>query len=418
MTQQEQLNLLKKVTGAEFAFVSAKNSPWGVKYYEHKCATDEEYQEIAGKLNEDDNIVYTCPSDVNEPPSIIILEDELSRNRVHSIREHDQTLDAFKLPGKINGNDIFLEALKTNDGKSAPIVDYHQRAVAVVNINGKRLPFYVSSGLSRKEQEFGIPSGKWYPLQGISESGWLNKMSNMMHNPYPELDEVCNFLNKKFPATEIKKQAMERTLPIADFNALRTVANSSFPEGTPFNEHGHYQHARNHHIYLPKVIRTWRNKETNTLDTSDNFLANPSKKIIEDFQKKDLWVEISLEGNNVWFSPVGGYNTPETQDEIKRELNKHGVNIWQTITQKERPGFGTSAENVIYEINEFEKRKRMQKQQAQQLAQQQAQQHKKETPPQEIDLAEKFRNGTQKLEQKANIWFKRILNKLSNNTND
>lgn len=71
MTQQEQLNLLKKVTGAEFAFVSAKNSPWGVKYYEHKCATDEEYQEIAGKLNEDDNIVYTCPSDVNELPSIL-----------------------------------------------------------------------------------------------------------------------------------------------------------------------------------------------------------------------------------------------------------------------------------------------------------------------------------------------------------
>ena len=64
-----------------------------------------------------------------------------------------------------------------------------------------------------------------------------------------------------------------------------------------------------------------------------------------------------LLSNNVWFSPIGGYNTPETQDEIKRELNKPGVNIWQTITQKERPGFGTSAENVIYEINEFEKQK-------------------------------------------------------------
>ncbi|MBO5740283.1 MAG: hypothetical protein J6R52_04450 [Alphaproteobacteria bacterium] len=415
MTQQEQLNLLKKITGAEFGFVSAKNSPWGVKYYEHKCATEEEYQKIAGRLNEYDNIVYTCPSDENEKPAIIILEDELSYNRVNSIRAHGQTLDSFKLPGKINGNDIFLEALKTNDGKSAPIVDYHQRAVAVVNINGKRLPFYVSSGLSGKEQEYGIPSGKWYPLQGISESGWLNKMKDMMHNPYPELDEVCNLLNQKFPATEIKKMAMERSLPIADFTALRTAANDSFPEGTPFNEHGHYQHTRNNRIYLPKVIRTWRNKETNILDTSNDFLANPNKKIIEDLQKKDLSVEISLEGNDVWFSPIG-HDAPKSQDEIEYELNKHGIRIWQTITQKDRPGFGTPVEDVVRQIKEYEQRKRTQ-QHSQQLAQQ-AQQHKKDIPPQKIDLTEKFHNGAQKLEQKANIWFKRILNKLSNNTND
>ena len=108
------------------------------------------------------------------------------------------------------------------------------------------------------------------------------------------------------------------------------------------------------------------------------------------------------------------------------DSNKHGLSWWHIVClayqlrEKERPGFGTSVENVVYEINEFEKRKRMQKQQAQKLAQQQAQQRTQQRvqPPQEIDLADKFHNGVKKLEQKANLWIKNILNKISNKTND
>ena len=61
------------------------------------------------------------------------------------------------------------------DGTTS-IVNHNGRAIAVVNINGQRVPFYLSSGSVPKE---GVEPGKWYPIFGIGSDGWINKAANV-----------------------------------------------------------------------------------------------------------------------------------------------------------------------------------------------------------------------------------------------
>jgi len=60
-----------------------------------------------------------------------------------------------------------------NKKGSADVIDYGGRKIVVLDINGKNVPFYLSSGLSGKKN---VSSGKWYPILGIdTETGWFNK---------------------------------------------------------------------------------------------------------------------------------------------------------------------------------------------------------------------------------------------------
>jgi hypothetical protein len=52
------------------------------------------------------------------------------------------------------------------------IVNYQDRAIVVVRVNGVRVPFYCSSGNAAKE---GVTPGRWYPIFGIGPDGWINK---------------------------------------------------------------------------------------------------------------------------------------------------------------------------------------------------------------------------------------------------
>jgi hypothetical protein len=64
-----------------------------------------------------------------------------------------------------------FEMIPTEAGKS-PIVDVAGRKIAVANISGKKVPFYVSTGKGGKA---GVPAGKWYPYFGHGPDGWFNK---------------------------------------------------------------------------------------------------------------------------------------------------------------------------------------------------------------------------------------------------
>lgn len=72
-----------------------------------------------------------------------------------------------------------IPALMFVNGKitriSSPIVNYSDRAIVVVEVNGHRVPFYLSSGQNPKP---GVASGKWYPIFGIGANGWINKGSS------------------------------------------------------------------------------------------------------------------------------------------------------------------------------------------------------------------------------------------------
>ena len=72
-----------------------------------------------------------------------------------------------------------IPALMFVNGKitriSSPIVNYSDRAIVVVEVNGHRVPFYLSSGQNPKP---GVKPGAWYPIFGIGANGWINKGSS------------------------------------------------------------------------------------------------------------------------------------------------------------------------------------------------------------------------------------------------
>ena len=258
--------------------------------------------------------------------------------------------------GNLHGNDVYLELMPTLDNRRSGLVARHQRGMAVVNINGMRLPFYVSSGISGKESQYGISSGKWYPLQGVSDSGWLNKMPDMKNNPYPELDAICELLEKKYPAAQVKQDALDGKLPLIGQQDLLEYANSSFPEGTPFNERSDlHKYYKNFFIYLPDVMNTWKSGSSDFLKVSKGPLLTSNQKVLKKVRGLGLLCGISLDNatNSIWFEPATfgdvytiGAECCFTEQEIKNQLWRHGIDTGITMTANNRPGFGIPVDSV------------------------------------------------------------------------
>ena len=81
-----------------------------------------------------------------------------------------------------------------SSGKSR-VVDMAGRKVVVIDINGFHMPFYLSTGHGGKVD---VTSGKWYPIFGIGQDGWLNKLSGTEINDYygsPVLKQISEALD-------------------------------------------------------------------------------------------------------------------------------------------------------------------------------------------------------------------------------
>lgn len=143
----------------------------------------------------------------------------------------DSSNGAKGFVGNVGRHRVFLEKLPTASGGSSEVVNIADRAVVVVNVDGHRIPFYVSSGQAGKDA-LGIPSGKWYPIAGIGKdgNGWFNKMPDMMNNPVPELDRIVSKLESQFDPQLLKKYALNGEIPEAHGSAGRII-NSEFKNG-------------------------------------------------------------------------------------------------------------------------------------------------------------------------------------------
>jgi hypothetical protein len=78
---------------------------------------------------------------------------------------------------------------------AAKIVDTGDRIMAVINIQGVNVPYYISTGEGGKAS---VPVGKWYPVFGVGPSGWLNKGSEQSINKFygsSILKTYANLLN-------------------------------------------------------------------------------------------------------------------------------------------------------------------------------------------------------------------------------
>lgn len=94
----------------------------------------------------------------------------------------------------------------SKDGKSHELFTIANRAMVVVDINGVKQPFYVSTGTGGKKS---VAKGKWYPFFGFGpDDGWLNKGTEAEINAHygsPYLHYVANWLNSKYPDPDVDK---------------------------------------------------------------------------------------------------------------------------------------------------------------------------------------------------------------------
>jgi hypothetical protein len=77
--------------------------------------------------------------------------------------------------------DPSVEGNKRTTSGSNDIIDFTDRKVVVIPINGRNIPFYLSTGGGGKKC---VPAGKWYPFFGLSEEGWFNKLGEKEINNY------------------------------------------------------------------------------------------------------------------------------------------------------------------------------------------------------------------------------------------
>lgn len=136
---------------------------------------------------------------------------------------------ASQFSGRVGKYRVSLEFLPTATGELSPLVNISKRVVALVNIDGHKVPFYVSSGLAGKDAK-GISSGVWYPIAGIGEGGWFNKMPDMNNNPAVELDWISARLNQFFDGQRYKELGHADEIPVAAPD-IRKYLNQEFPNG-------------------------------------------------------------------------------------------------------------------------------------------------------------------------------------------
>lgn len=94
---------------------------------------------------------------------------------------------------------IPIKGLGSKREYDAQIIDFYNRPVIIIDINGFKMPFYMSTGQGGKKN---VEPGKWYPFFGINpQEGWLTKLKEEDINAFygsPLLKSICNVLNSKY----------------------------------------------------------------------------------------------------------------------------------------------------------------------------------------------------------------------------
>lgn len=89
----------------------------------------------------------------------------------------------------INGVPVFIESMSDFGVTSG-------RAIVLVSVGGKKLPFYISSGSAGKTD---VPTGKWEFFGGFSSTGWFRKGASVeeivAHYYSPELKQIADALD-------------------------------------------------------------------------------------------------------------------------------------------------------------------------------------------------------------------------------
>jgi len=77
---------------------------------------------------------------------------------------------------------IPAKGLTTGNLYNVPMIEYVRRKIVLVDINGMKIPFYLSTGMGGKKT---VEAFKWYPFWGIDPvAGWINKTNEKEINDF------------------------------------------------------------------------------------------------------------------------------------------------------------------------------------------------------------------------------------------
>lgn len=133
-----------------------------------------------------------------------------------------------------------LHPIQFTDTEGRPgisrFVKIEGRVHAIHDVNGVKMPFYISTGMGGKR---GVPAGRWYAHFGIGKDGWVNKFNSeeSIANNYNSslLKGAAEYLNDTFG--DIRKKTTDEGRVIPEVHTMGSRMIMDMDEEHLFNQH-------------------------------------------------------------------------------------------------------------------------------------------------------------------------------------
>lgn len=158
-----------------------------------------------------------------------------------------KNIDKFK---ELDGIQMLKVTGADGNEITTPVVNIAGRPMALVNVNGVRVPFYISTGSGGKKN---VEVGKWYPIFGIGADGWFNKGNEEEINDYygsPELKEVAEWLDSNIGDIRNENLVTFDDISSDVNNDVREQFNADLSPGMYYQNGIHYV---NRQLVLAKI---------------------------------------------------------------------------------------------------------------------------------------------------------------------
>jgi hypothetical protein len=161
--------------------------------------------------------------------------------RANSVLSGTKNIDGMK----VNFIDMPFRTSRSVPIKYSKIITNDKRLTVLADINGVRVPFYISTGQSGKEN---VAVGKWYAFFGEHEEGWMNK---------GQQDQINSSYGSK------KLAAIENWLD-ANLNFIKNDNSEDDPEFSPMLPWGPDNVNARMGDHLPLINRDMKPASTST----------------------------------------------------------------------------------------------------------------------------------------------------------
>lgn len=186
--------------------------------------TGEKYQKVR---QQDGNIGFAPVSQLRSVRTAPKPQESATRTAADG-----STIIALPLPDGTQAEVVMHDI--TSVVEKAAGVTRTPRAIAMREINGVKVPFYLSTGEGGKTD---VPSGKWYPFFGLSRAGWFNKANGRTITEYyftPELRAAAEALDAS--VGDIRGSTTTPTVTRDDDTALIEFINQDLNPAEPNTE--------------------------------------------------------------------------------------------------------------------------------------------------------------------------------------